>query len=109
MQNDERRERFRFNILRLPSTRTTVLVERRAREVHAAWLELRVERKALERASASGWTLLHEAWIRLLSEVPCGDEVIRVRHRYHDGPAILMSESRFRALEKAAGLSPVDQ
>jgi len=49
MQNDERRERFRFNILRLPSTRTTVLVERRAREVHAAWLDLRAERKALER------------------------------------------------------------
>ena len=49
MQNDERRERFRFNILRLPSTRTTVLVERRAREVHAAWLELRAERKTLER------------------------------------------------------------
>jgi len=153
MQDDNRWERFRFNILRLPSTRTPVHVERRAREVHTAWLELGAERKAFERdkriwldsaprrldpvrpfcfvlermkrkwrqadrrADRSGFPVqrtvgsakARDDWFRLLSAVLCDDEVIRVRHRYHDGPAILMSESRFRALETGAGLSPAER
>jgi len=48
MANDDRREGFRFHLLR-PSTCTPAQVEGRAREVFRAWLELRAERKALER------------------------------------------------------------
>lgn len=153
MRDDDRWERFRFNSLRFPSTRTAVRVEKRAQEVHAAWLELRAERKAFERdkriwlaaaprpldplrpfcfvlgrmkrkwreadrlADRSGFpaqrtigsTQARDDWFRLLAAVLGDDEVIRVRHRYHDTPAILMSEARFRVLEKAAGLSRVDQ
>ncbi len=149
MRDDARWERFRFNTLRFPSRCTPVQVERRAREVFAAWLELRAGRKALDRdmrvwlddaprrlnpvrpfcfvlermkrkwreadrsADLSGFpvhrtvgsTRAREDWFGLLSAVLLDDEVIRVRHRYHDGPAILISESRFRALEKATGSS----
>lgn len=49
-----------------------------------------------------GSTRARDDWFRLLSAVLLDDQVIRVRHRYHDGPAILMSEARFRAVETAA-------
>jgi hypothetical protein len=153
MQDDERRERFRFNTLRFPSRCTPVQVERRAREVFAAWLDLRAERKALDRDKriwlddaprrldplrpfcfvlermkrkwreadrrsdrsglpvhrTVGSTRAREDWFGLLSAVLLDDDVIRVRHRSYDGPAVLMSESRFRALEKAAGPSRANQ
>lgn len=145
--DEEKWEQFRFKVLRYPSRCTPVQVERRAREVFAAWVELRAGRKALDRdrriwrddaprrpnparpfcfvlermkrkwreadrsADRSGFpvhrtvgsTRARQDWFELLSAVLLEDEVIRVRHRYHDGPAVLISESRFRTLEKAAG------
>ncbi len=147
MANDDGRERFRFHLRRLSSC-TPVQVEGRAREVFRAWLELRAERKALERekriwfesaprrvdpvrpfcfeldrmkrnwrqadrsADRSGFparrtvgsTRARQDWFGLLSVVLHDDEVVRVRHRYHDEPALLMRESRFRELEKTAGV-----
>jgi hypothetical protein len=49
-----------------------------------------------------GSTRARADWFRLLSAVLLDDELIRVRHRYHDEPALLVLESRFRELEKAA-------
>lgn len=49
-----------------------------------------------------GSTRAREDWFRLLSTVLLDDELIRVRHRYHDEPALLVRESRFRELENAA-------
>lgn len=153
MRDDKRRERFRLNILRRSSTCTPVQVERWAKEVHAAWLELVAEREAFERdkrnwlgssprrldpvrpfcfvlyrmkrkwreadrrADRSGFpvhrtvgsTQARQDWFRLLSAVLCDNEMIRVRHRYHDEPAILMSESRFRRLERTKGRDLGDQ
>ncbi|MEE9576423.1 MAG: hypothetical protein V3W35_03340 [Gemmatimonadota bacterium] len=52
-----------------------------------------------------GSSRARQDWLALLSVVLCDDEVVRVRHRCHDEPALLMRESRFRELEKAAGVS----
>lgn len=47
-----------------------------------------------------GSTRARQRWFDLLSAVLHSDEVIRVRHRYWDEPAILMRESRYRSLER---------
>jgi hypothetical protein len=49
-----------------------------------------------------GSTNARRAWFRLLDAVIAQDQVIRVRHRHHDEPAILLRESRFRSLETLA-------
>lgn len=54
-----------------------------------------------------GSTRARQQWFDLLSTVLHGDQVIRVRHRYWDEPAVLMRESRYRALE--GWTPPVDQ
>ncbi|MDH3297708.1 MAG: hypothetical protein OEM23_02995 [Gemmatimonadota bacterium] len=41
-------------------------------------------------------------WFPLLLRVLSRDEVIRIRHRSYDEPAVLMRESTFRNLERAA-------
>jgi hypothetical protein len=41
-------------------------------------------------------------WSDLLSEVLLTDAVYRVRNRNSDAPVVMMSESRYRALEAAA-------
>lgn len=51
---------------------------------------------------AVGSTRARQQWFTLLSAVLHGDEVVRVRHRYWDEPAILMRESRYRSLEECA-------
>lgn len=49
-----------------------------------------------------GSTRARQDWFALLSVVLRDDEVVRIRHRRHDEPALLMRESGFRELEKAA-------
>lgn len=49
-----------------------------------------------------GSTRARQQWFDLLTAVLHGDEVVRVRHRYWDEPAILMRESRYRSLEESA-------
>lgn len=46
-----------------------------------------------------GSTDARRSWFRLLSDVIVDDQVIRIRHRYFDEPAILLRESRFRDRE----------
>ena len=41
-------------------------------------------------------------WAEILHSVIGEDHVIRIRHQHRDEPAILITESRFRALERAA-------
>lgn len=38
-------------------------------------------------------------WFEILTGVLLGDDIIRIRHRYYDEPAILIRESLFRRLE----------
>jgi hypothetical protein len=49
-----------------------------------------------------GSTETRRHWSAILGAVIANDEVIRIRHQHCDEPAILVSESRFRALERAA-------
>lgn len=48
-------------------------------------------------------SLARRDWSELLWLVMDGDYLIRVRHQHRDEPAILVSESRFRELERRAG------
>ncbi|MFQ5528992.1 MAG: hypothetical protein ACE5FP_01455 [Gemmatimonadota bacterium] len=47
-----------------------------------------------------GSTRARKEWFLLLSEAVNRDEVIRIRHKSYDEPAVLMRESRFRELER---------
>lgn len=49
-----------------------------------------------------GATEARRNWSAVLGDVIAHDEVLRIRHQHCDQPAILVSESRFRALERAA-------
>ena len=56
-----------------------------------------------------GSTDARRNWSDVLGGVIRADEVIRIRHQHDDEPAILIRESRFRALERAApGLLDTD-
>ena len=48
-----------------------------------------------------GSTKARRDWFSLLTRVLDDDNVIRIRHRYYDEPAVLISESRFRNMEGA--------
>lgn len=49
-----------------------------------------------------GATEARRSWSSVLRAIMRDDEVIRIRHQHCDEPAILISESRFRELERAA-------
>lgn len=49
-----------------------------------------------------GSTETRKNWSDILHSVIGDDHVIRIRHQHCDEPAILVTESRFRALERAA-------
>lgn len=48
-------------------------------------------------------------WSELLWIVMDGNYVVRVRHQHRDEPAILVSESRFRELERRARRAREDE
>lgn len=48
-----------------------------------------------------GATRARNNWSSTLAAVIADDQMIRIRHQYHDEPALLIRESRFRALERA--------
>ena len=62
------------------------------------------DRSGLPAHRTVGSTRARQDWFALLSAVLRDNEVVRVRHRCHDEPALLMRESRFRELEKAGGV-----
>lgn len=49
-----------------------------------------------------GSTDARREWFPLLGGVLKSDRLIRIRHRYFDEPALLVRESTFRELERAA-------
>lgn len=49
-----------------------------------------------------GATETRRNWSEVLNRVLADDEVIRIRHQHADEPAILITEARFRALERTA-------
>jgi hypothetical protein len=49
-----------------------------------------------------GATEARRSWSSVMRAIMWDDEVIRIRHQHCDEPAILISESRFRELERAA-------
>lgn len=49
-----------------------------------------------------GSTDARKRWFELLRRAIERGELVRVRHRYFDGPALLMSEEHYRKLEQAA-------
>lgn len=49
-----------------------------------------------------GSTDARKEWFLILSRTLDRDEVVRIRHRSHDEPVVIMRESRFRTLERAA-------
>lgn len=49
-----------------------------------------------------GATETRRNWSEVLHRVLEDDEVVRIRHQYADEPAILITEARFRALERTA-------
>lgn len=49
-----------------------------------------------------GSTRARAQWFQLLQRVLGEDAVIRIRHTAHDDPAVLVRESRWRALEDRA-------
>ncbi len=49
-----------------------------------------------------GSTNARGSWFQLLHRVIEDEEIVRIRHTLHDEPAILMQESRWRALERLA-------
>lgn len=54
-----------------------------------------------------GSTDARKRWFELLRRVIEQGQLVRVRHRYFDGPALLMSEEHYRKLERAAGGDPL--
>lgn len=55
---------------------------------------------AVHRTVGASETRRH--WSEVLRRVLDDDEVIRIRHQHADEPAILITEARFRALERTA-------
>jgi len=49
-----------------------------------------------------GATEARRSWSSVLRGIMWDDQVIRIRHQHCDEPAILISESRFREIERAA-------
>jgi hypothetical protein len=49
-----------------------------------------------------GSTNARARWFQLLHRVIEDEQIVRIRHTAHDEPAILMHESRWRALEHLA-------
>lgn len=49
-----------------------------------------------------GSTRARRVWFQLLHRVIGRGEIVRIRHTAHDEPAVLLRESRWRALERLA-------
>lgn len=50
-----------------------------------------------------GATSARRDWARILRSTIVHGELVRIRHQYHDEPALLVPESVFRSLERRAG------
>lgn len=54
-----------------------------------------------------GSTDARKRWFELLRRAIDRDQIVRVRHRYRDEPALLVSEEHYRSLERAADDDPL--
>lgn len=74
------------------------------RRMKIRWREAdrRSDREGRPADETVGATSARRAWARILRSTIVHGALVRIRHQYHDEPALLVSESVFRNLERRA-------